>query len=87
MLYHNKILPLVDLLAKITNKAADIIGFDGGRIKKGARADLVLIDLNCDWLIKPENFYSKSKNSPFIDFAVKGRAIKTIVGGVIVYQI
>jgi dihydroorotase len=86
-LYHNNTLPLINLLATMTYKAADIIHFDGGRIVKGARADLVLIDLNCEWKIEPEKFYSKSKNSPFVNTTVKGKAIKTIVGGVIVYQI
>ena len=75
------------LLATMTYKAADIIHFDGGRISKGAKADLVLIDLNHEWKIDPEKFYSKSKNSPFVDTVVKGRAVKTVVGGVIVYQI
>ena len=86
-LYHDKTLSLIDLLAKMTFKAADIINFDGGRIKKGSRADLTLIDLNKEWVIEPENFYSKSKNSPFVKRKVKGRAIKTIVGGKLVYSI
>jgi dihydroorotase len=47
---------------------------------------LVLIDLNKEWTIDPQNFYSKSKNSPFVNHKTKGRAIKTIVGGVIVYE-
>jgi dihydroorotase len=85
MLYHEKILSLRDLLAKMTCNAAEIINFDGGVIKKGARADLVLIDLNYEWIIKPQKFYSKSKNSPFGGFKVKGRAVKTIVAGKIVY--
>lgn len=69
----------------MTYQAADIIKFDGGRIRKGARADLVLIDLEYQWQINPEEFYSKSKNSPFVNYQVKGRAIKTIVAGVLVY--
>lgn len=86
-LYHNGTLPLIDLLATMTYKAADIIHFDGGVIKKGARADLTLIDLETEWKIEPEKFYSKSKNSPFVNHKVKGRAIKTVVGGVLVYAI
>lgn len=86
-LYHNKTLSLIDLLAKMTNQAADIINFDGGRIKKGARADLVVIDLDKSWNIDPKKFHSKSKNSPFINRKVKGRAVKTTVGGKLVYSI
>lgn len=86
-LYHNKSMSLINLLATMTNRAADVINFDGGRIKKGARADLTLIDLNQDWQIHPEEFYSKSKNSPFVNTKVKGRAIRTIVAGVTVFNI
>jgi len=56
-------------------------------IKKGARADLTLIDLNAEWTIDPQKFHSKSKNSPFGGFKVKGRAIKTVVAGRVVYEI
>jgi dihydroorotase len=86
-LYHQGVLSLSDLLAKMTCNAAKIINFDGGEIKKGARADLTLIDLSTEWKIDCQKFYSKSKNSPFDGFAVKGRAIKTIVAGKIVYEI
>ena len=86
-LYHQKVLSLRDLLAKMTCNAAKIINFDGGVIKKDARADLVLIDLDCDWTIDCKKFYSKSKNSPFDGFKVKGRATRTIVGGKTVYVV
>jgi dihydroorotase len=86
-LYHDKALSLRDLLAKMTCNAAKIINFDGGVIKKGARADLVLIDLNHEWEIDSQKFHSKSKNSPFDGFKVKGRAIMTVVGGKKVFEI
>ena len=86
-LYHDKVLSLRDLLAKMTCNAAKIINFDGGVIKKGARADLVLIDLNHEWEIDSQKFHSKSKNSPFDGFKVKGRAIMTVVGGKKVFEI
>lgn len=86
-LYHDKVLSLSDLLAKMTCNAAKIINFDGGVIEKGARADLVLIDLNSEWEINSQEFHSKSKNSPFNGFKVKGRAVKTIVAGKTVFEI
>lgn len=85
-LYHDKTMSLIDLLATMSNRAAKVINFDGGRIKKGGRADLTLIDLNAEWQIEPEKFYSKSKNSPFVNTKVKGRAIRTVVAGVTVYE-
>ena len=86
-LYHNKSISLKDLLAKLTYKPADIIGINKGRLKKGADADLTLIDLDVAWEIEPEKFHSRSKNSPFENYKVKGRAIKTFVGGQLVYQL
>ena len=86
-LYHQGILSLKDLLAKMTCNAAKIINFDGGVIEKGARADLVLIDLESEWEIDSQKFHSKSKNSPFDGFKVKGRAVRTVVAGVTVFEI
>ncbi len=85
-LYHEQKIDLVTLLAKMTNKAADIIRKDTGRIKKGAKANLTLIDLDHEWKIDIEKFASKSKNSPFDVFKVKVRAIKTIIDGQVVYE-
>ncbi len=84
-LYHQGIMPLRDVMAAMTYKPADIIHVDSGRMKKGARADLALIDLNTQWEIDPKQFMSKSLNSPFDDWPVKGRAVRTIVGGDTVY--
>lgn len=86
-LYHDGVLSLKDLLAKMTCNAAKIINFDGGQIKKGGRADLTLIDLDHKWIINSQAFHSKSKNSPFDGFEVKGRAVMTVVGGKVVYDI
>ena len=85
-LFHEGVLSLRDLLAKMTCNAAEIINFDGGVIERGARADLVLIDLNTEWQIDSQKFYSKSKNSPFDGFKVKGHAIRTVVAGKTVYE-
>lgn len=85
-LYHQNILSLEELLAKMTCNPAKIINSNAGEIKKGGIADLVLIDLNHEWVIDSKLFYSKSKNSPFDGFKVKGRAVLTVVAGIIVYN-
>lgn len=86
-LYHKKQLSLRDVLARMTYKAADIVREPAGRLKKGARADLTVIDIDKGWTIKTADFYSKSKNSPFDGRKVKGRAVRTIVSGCTVYTI
>lgn len=84
-LYHQGIMPLRDVLAAMTYKPADIIHIPAGRLKKGAPADFAIIDLSQEWALEPETFHSKSKNSPFDGTKVKGRAIRTVVGGETVY--
>ncbi|NCY25671.1 MAG: dihydroorotase, partial [Alphaproteobacteria bacterium] len=86
-LYHKGIMPLRDVMAAMTYKAADIIGEKAGRIKKGAKADLTLIDLDHKWIMDPKQFSSKSLNSPFDDWPVQGRAIRTIVAGDTVFTL
>jgi dihydroorotase len=55
-----------------------------GFIKEGMDADFVVIDMNKEDIIKPENFHSKAHYSPFEEFKVKGLPVMTIVRGNIV---
>ncbi len=86
-LYHRGEMPLMQVLAAMTYKPADIIHVESGRLKKGARADLVLIDLETAWVMQNAAFASKSKNSPFDGMKVKGRAVRTVVGGETVFRL
>lgn len=86
-LYHDKHLSLIEVLKKLTCNAANIIHEPAGRLKKGLRADLTLVDINHGWVIEPKDFASKSKNSPFGGMKVKGRAIRTVVNGSTVYEL
>jgi dihydroorotase len=80
-------LTLREALAKMTFRPADIIHVPHGRLKKGALADLVVIDLNATWTVQNETLHSKSKNSPFDGRSVQGRAIRTIMGGETVFVV
>ena len=86
-LYYQGHMTLSEILAKMTYKAADVIGKPVGRIKEGLSADLTLIDIDSEWIIKSEEFSSKSKNSPFDGYEVKGRAVRTVVGGKTVFEL
>ena len=85
-LYHNGLLSLNDLLAKMTCNAAKIIKLDRGEITKGKVADLTLIDLEKQWTYTNEEIHSKSKNTPFLNRKFKGKAIKTFLAGQLVYE-
>jgi dihydroorotase len=79
------VMPLMDVLAAMTYKPADIIHVNAGRLKKGAPADLALIDLNAKWTIRNADLHSKSKNSPFDEQEVQGRVLRTVVAGETVF--
>ena len=79
---------LKKVLGMLTCKPADVImRKDVGRLRKGAVADMSLIDIDYEWVVDPEKFASKSKNSPFGGRKVRGKNLMTVVGGKIVYKL
>ena len=57
-----------------------------GLIRLGADADLTIVDLQKEWIIKNTELHSKTKVSPYDGRKVKGAVIYTIVNGFIVYK-
>lgn len=80
-LVHDRKMTLLQALACVTVKPAEILGLPLGRIARGAAADLVVFDPEVPWTIDVDRFKSKSKNSPFEDRPVQGRALRTVVDG------
>ncbi|WP_461202193.1 dihydroorotase [Anoxybacillus sp. TBDG-1] len=74
---------LVDWLSK---KPAETFRIDGGELKVGAKADVVVIDLHTEQAIDPHTFASKGKNTPFAGWTCKGWPTMTVVDGKIVWQ-
>lgn len=85
-LCHKGALPLGNLVAKFTSGPAGILGLKKGCLAPGADADLTLLDLEKEWVIDPAKFRSKSKNTPFSGWKLKGAPWMTICGGRIVYD-
>jgi len=78
---------LRDAVAAMTSRPAKIFGLAGrGTIKPGSVADVAVIDLKKEFTVNAGEFLSKSKNSPFIGWKLKGAAEITIVGGKIVWS-
>ena len=86
-LFHNGHLDLLSTLKLITSAPADLLGLDAGKLKIGAPADLIIIDLNRGWKVHADAMQSISKNSPFDGRPVQGQVLKTIVDGRTVYSI
>ncbi|MCK4325432.1 amidohydrolase family protein, partial [bacterium] len=71
---------------KMSINPAKILGIGKGTLAVGADADVTIIDLSKERTVRPEEFQSKSRNSPFIGWKLKGVASTTIVGGKIVMK-
>jgi len=74
------------LIEKLTINPAGILGINKGTLSAGAVADITIIDPNERYAIDKFTFYSKGRNTPFHGLAVRGRAVRTIVGGMTVYS-
>ncbi|NLA74024.1 MAG: dihydroorotase [Deltaproteobacteria bacterium] len=85
-LVRDRVLTLPQLINKLTLQPAKILGVQGGIIKEGERADLAIFDMDEGYILRTDDILSKSKNSPFIGSALKGRNIITMVGGKIVWS-
>jgi len=85
-LVHNKQLSLPRLFQRLSAAPASLLGLPGGKLAKGAPADLVLFDADFAWKIDRVDFWSKTKNSPFDERPVQGRVMATIVGGRTIYR-
>ncbi|HXE58644.1 MAG TPA: dihydroorotase [Gemmatimonadales bacterium] len=80
------LLTLPELIARMSTVPARIFHLPGGTLAVGAPADVTVFDPAVRWVVKPEAFHSKSRNTPFAGETLVGRAETTIVGGRIVFQ-
>jgi dihydroorotase len=80
-LYHSGRLGLAEVIAKYTIGPARLLGLPKGTLAAGAAADVTVLDPNREWVFDKTASASKSLNSPFCGWRLKGRAVATIVGG------
>lgn len=74
-------LKMTQLIELMTHRPAQVFGLPGGNLKKGSSADIVIFDPEAEWILSKDVIVSKSKNSPWLGKKLKGRVVKTIVGG------
>jgi len=75
------------LIEALSTLPARILGINRGTLRPGAVADITLIDPERSWQVDIDTFRSKSINSPFHGWTLRGRAVATIVGGRIKHRL
>ncbi len=70
----------------LTSKPARLLGLPGGTLAPGVSADIAVVDRACEWVVDPDQFYSKGRNTPFGGWRLRGRVMMTFVGGQIRYR-
>lgn len=79
---------LIKLISMLTDSPARIGQLrDVGVLKEGYYADITIFDLEQDVKVQSETFISKGKNTPFEGFMGKGKIVKTIFRGKLVYEL
>jgi len=74
-------LSLSEAVRKLTNNPAAILKIGKGTLAVGSDADITIIDPDIEWTVDASEFKSKSRNTPFNGWKLRGKAIQTIVRG------
>ncbi|MCC7087044.1 MAG: dihydroorotase [Pirellulales bacterium] len=74
-------------IAKMTINPARILGIPKGTLALGADADVTIIDPEVRYVVDSSKFRSKSVNTPFAGWHLRGRAETVIVGGRVKYEV
>lgn len=80
------VLDLSTLVERMSTQPARAFHLPGGTLAIGSPADVTVLDLAREWTVDPTTFVSRSRNTPFAGWELRGRAVTTIVGGRIVHE-
>jgi dihydroorotase len=87
-LAHQGKIDLTTIISKLTTEPARILGKgELGTFRKGACGDVVILDPDKEWIVDPQQFASKSKNTPLAGCLLKGKVMATVFGGEVVHRI
>ena len=78
------ILSLGQAVHLMSSGPARVLDLPGGTLRPGSPADVSVFDLTEEWVVDPEQFRSKSRNTPFAGWKLTGKPRFTVVGGRIV---
>ena len=85
-LYHKGKMDLSTLIAKMTSAPAALFHLKAGSLEAGMPADITVIDLEKEWIVDADKFYTRGTHSPYVGRRLKGKAVMTVVDGRIVMR-
>jgi dihydroorotase len=85
-LVQNGTLSALRLIEALSTAPAKVARIEGGSLKEGERADLVLLDPEARWTIRKEALRSRSANTPLLNREVVGNVRMTVVAGEVAWQ-
>jgi dihydroorotase len=78
------LLPLSTLIARLSRDPARLLDLPGGNLAAGAPADVTILDPDAETVVDPLRFRSRSRNTPFAGWTLRGAPWMTLVGGSVV---
>jgi dihydroorotase len=81
-LVHTGQLTPLQLIDRMSTGPARVLNLPAGKLAPGERADVVVIDPELEWTVDSSQFKSKSRNTPFAGWPLKGRAVQVYSAGV-----
>ncbi|MFC1575443.1 dihydroorotase [Gemmatimonadota bacterium] len=74
------------MVERMSVAPARVFNLPGGTLKVGSTADVTVFDPEEEWICDPAQFLSKSRNTPFTGWKMRGRPRYTVVGGGVVWE-
>lgn len=84
--YHTGKLSLSRISEMMSAEPRELLGLPVTKVEKGAKADLILVDTEKEWVVEPEKLHSKSHNTVFKGEKFKGQNLMTITDGIIRFE-
>jgi dihydroorotase len=80
------VMDLSTMVERMSVAPARLFNLPGGSLKKGGPGDVTLFDPKAEWVVDPGTFLSKSRNTPFTGWTLKGKPRFTVVEGMVVWR-
>jgi dihydroorotase len=85
-LYHEGLLSLPQLIALYTINPARVLNVPHGTLQVGSVADVTMLDPEYEVTVEAASLRSRSKNSPFLGWCLRGAAVLTMVDGEVIFE-